>query len=239
MAGARLVGAAALILAVAAALSAALMAPSARTADTEAPPGAGKNWLPNEDWVVRHWIPFEERQLYRELGVRKHEVFEWLDDYDHTIASLARRQGVDPSTLIARLIRPWKGSVSREQLTTLRSRTRRTMTQSHLSRHLLFHVFHNRHIGRNAESFFGVSHATWWKLRSSGHTVLEVARRGGRSERQVRRALLPFLERELRMGVKRNMTPRRQARAFLATQRKKLRTWMRENRLRVAEDEQH
>ena len=227
------------IVSTAAAVIALLLASSLPAADTEAPPGAGKNWLPNEDWVVRHWIPFEERRLYRELGVRKHEVFKWLDDYDHTIASLARRQGVDPDVLIQRLVRPWKGKVGREQYLLLRERTRRTMTQSHLSRHLLFHVFHNRHIGRNAKRFFGVSHATWWRLRSSGHTVNEVARRGGRSERQVRRALLPFLERELRMGVKRDMTPRRQARAFLGAQRKKLRTWMRENRLRVPEHEQH
>lgn len=239
MAGARVAISAVAILAVAAALSALLIAPPAHTADTEAPPGAGKNWLPNEDWVIRHWIPFEERRLYAALKVRKHEVFTWLDDYDHTIASLARRQGVDPSALIRRLVRPWKGRVSRRQYLLLRSRTRRTMTQSHLSRHLLFHVFHNRRIGRNAKRFFGVSHATWWKLRSSGHTVLEVARRGGRSERQVRRELLPFLERELRVGVKRNMTPRRQARAFFRTQRSKLRAWMRENRLRVPEHEQH
>jgi hypothetical protein len=222
-----------------AALAVLLLAPSPQAADTEAPPGAGKNWLPNEDWVVRHWIPFEERTLYRELRVRKHEVFKWLDDYDHTIASLARRQGVDPSALIRRLMRPWKGKVGREQYLLLRERTRRTMTQSHLSRHLLFHVFHNRRIGRNAKRFFGVSHATWWRLRSSGLTVNEVARRGGRSEREVRRDLLPFLERELRVGVKRDMTPRRQARAFLKTQRSKLKTWMRENRLRVPEHEQH
>lgn len=240
MAGARLFLSAGVIVAVAAVLSAALLtAPPARTADTEAPPGAGKNWLPNEDWVIRHWIPFEERTLYRELGVHKHFVFRWLDDYDHTIAGLARLRGVDPNALIRRLVRPWKGKVSRKQYLLLRSRTRRTMTQSHLSRHLLFHVFHNRRIGDNAPKIFGVSKYTWWDMRRNGRTVMEVARRGKRSERQVLRELLPFLERELRVGAKRDMTPRQQARAFFRTQRSKLRTWMRENRLRVPEHEQH
>jgi hypothetical protein len=239
VAGGRLVISAMAILAAAAALSAVLIAPPARTADTEAPPGAGKNWLPNEDWVIRHWIPFEERRLYAALGVRKQFVFKWLDDYDHTIAGLARLRGIDPNSLIHRLVRPWKGKVSRKQYLRLRSRTRRTMTQSHLSRHLLFHVFHNRRIGDNARTIFGVSKYTWWDMRRSGRTVMEVARRGKRSERQVLRELLPFLERELRVGVKRDMTPRRQARAFYRTQRAKLRTWMRENRLRVPEHEQH
>jgi hypothetical protein len=239
VAGARLGVAAVAMLAVAAVIAAAVGAPAGRTADTEAPPGAGKNWLPNEDWVIRHWIPFEERRLYSALGVRKHEVFKWLDDYDHTIAGLARLRGIDPNALIRRLVRPWKGRVDRRQYLLLRSRTRRTMTQSHLSRHLLFHVFHNRRIGDNARTIFGVSRYTWWDMRRSGRTVMEVARRGKRSEREVLRELLPFLERELRAGVKRNMTPRRQARAFYATQRSKLRTWMRENRLRVPEDEQH
>jgi len=220
-------------------LSALLAAAPASTQDTEAPPGAGKNWLPKEDWVIRHWIPFDERELYSALRVRRHDVFKWLDDYDHTIAGLARSRGVDPTKLLDRLVRRWKGRVDDEQFALLRSRTRRTMTQSHLSRHLLFHVFHNRRIGQNAERFFGVDHRTWWKMRSSGHTVLEVARKGGRTERQVRKALLRFLAREQRIGVKRLLTPRRQARRFYGVQRRQLTKWMRDNRLRVPEDHQH
>ena len=228
------------ILVLAAASAASLAgAPASHAQDTEAPPGADKNWLPSEDWVIRHWIPFDERRLYSALRVRRHDVFRWLDDYDHTIAGLARRQGVNAEKLVRRLVRPWRGKVGPKRYALLRSRTRRVFTQSHMSRHILFHVFHNRRIGDNAPAFFGVDRYTWWDMRRSGHTVMEIARRGGRSERSVRKALLRFLEREQRVGVKRLLTPRRQARRIYGVQRRQLTKWIRDNRLRVPEEHQH
>jgi hypothetical protein len=227
------------VLVAVAALSALPAAAPALAQDTDAPPGAGKNWLPSEDWVIRHWIPFDERRLHRALRVRRHDVFRWLDDYDHTIAGLARRQGLNAERLVRRLVRPWRDTVGSKRYALLRSRTRRVLTQSHLSRHLLFHVFHNRRIGENAPALFGVDKYTWWDMRRSGHTVMEVARRGGRGERQVRKRLLRFLAREQRVGVKRLLTPRRQARRLYGTQRRLLKRWMRENRLRVPDGHRH
>jgi hypothetical protein len=222
-----------------AALIALLAAAPARAQDSEAPPGADVNWLPREDWVVRHWIPFDERELYAALRVSRMDVFHWLDSHEHTIAGLARRRGVSPAALVDRLVRRWRGRAGFEHYALLRSRTRRTMTQSHLARHLLFHVFHNKRIGQNAQFFFGVDHRTWWEMRSSGHTVLEVARRGGRTETSVRERLLRFLAREQRVGVKRLLTPKRQAKRILGVQRRQLVKWLRDNRLRVPEEHQH
>ncbi|MDP9293388.1 MAG: hypothetical protein M3O90_03015, partial [Actinomycetota bacterium] len=28
--------------------------------DSDAPPGAPPHWLPNEPWVMQHWLPYDE-----------------------------------------------------------------------------------------------------------------------------------------------------------------------------------
>lgn len=122
---------------------AAIVAAGADARDSEAPPGKGHNWLPCDDWVMLHWVPFDEPDLYRVLGIGRFAVLRWLrDDNHHTLAQLVRRRGMDPRALAARLVEgrgPQPGQVSVREL---RDRVERTLTQGHLAQHLLFHRFH-------------------------------------------------------------------------------------------------
>jgi hypothetical protein len=215
-----------------AAIAVLVFASAAQGADTAAPAGAGVNWLPHEDWVIRHWVPFEERALYSILRVSRGTVFHWLADHDRTIASLAGARGLTARRLADRLVTRGAGGARRGLL---RSRTLRTLTQSHLARHLLFHVFHNRRIGFDAPRIFGVGWSRWWHMRRSGHTVLEVARCGRRTVTHARRMLWRTLVREQRIGVARELTSPSQARRLLGEQRRELPSWFGRNRLRVPE----
>ena len=51
-------------------LAACLTPASAQAHDSLAPLGASHNWLPEEEWVGRHWIPFDEQALKAELGLK-------------------------------------------------------------------------------------------------------------------------------------------------------------------------
>ena len=42
---------------------------STRAADSDAPPGAPADWLPHEDWVMKHWLPYKETTMLRLLGI--------------------------------------------------------------------------------------------------------------------------------------------------------------------------
>ena len=33
--------------------------PQTKSLDSEAPPGAPPHWLPNETWVMQHWLPYD------------------------------------------------------------------------------------------------------------------------------------------------------------------------------------
>ena len=60
--------------------------------DSDAPPGAEKHWLPNEEWVNQLWLPFEEQRLYDALGKTRGEVFRWVRiDASNTLAQLGAR----------------------------------------------------------------------------------------------------------------------------------------------------
>ena len=70
-----------------------VLAAPARAHDSLAPAGAGHNWLPDEEWVHRHWLPFDERELEAALGLRRRELEAYLYDDHHTLAELARARG--------------------------------------------------------------------------------------------------------------------------------------------------
>jgi hypothetical protein len=50
----------------------------ARARDSDAPPGAPDTWLPDEAWVGEHWIPYDERDLYRVLEIDQAGLVGWL-----------------------------------------------------------------------------------------------------------------------------------------------------------------
>src|SRR4051812_2889461 len=118
-----------------AALLALLVPITARAADSHAPKGARGDWLPRTEWVMSSWLPYDEARLYALLDVDRPTVDAWLDDH-RTLGELARRHGVHSLRgLAAQLVAPRGGAV-------LRARALDTLTQPHLARHVLFHVFH-------------------------------------------------------------------------------------------------
>src|SRR4051794_3558280 len=128
--------AASLVLAVAAVLAAAPGA-SAHSEDSLAPAGAPPHWLPPAPWVYNHWLPFDERRLYRLLRVDRGDVWQQLRDDRHTLAELAARRGrPDTERLAAQLVAPWERRIDGARLRTLQHRALRTLTQGHLSQHL-------------------------------------------------------------------------------------------------------
>jgi len=74
--------------------------------DSLAPPGAAHNWLPHYDWVYLHWVPFDEADLDRKLGIDTRGLYAWLRNDHRTLAQLARRKGLDPKELVEELIAP-------------------------------------------------------------------------------------------------------------------------------------
>src|SRR3954451_3786480 len=111
--------------------------------DSLAPPGAPAHWLPPEDWVYNHWLPYDEGRLYALLGVTRGDIWRQLRDDHHNLAELARAHGwPSPERLAAALVAPRAGEVSPATLRVLRARALRTITQGHLAQHLFFHSLH-------------------------------------------------------------------------------------------------
>src|SRR4051812_17397691 len=79
-----------------------VLPPQTASQDSMAPAGAPPHWLPADRWVMEHWIPFEESELYRLLGVSHYDVWRWLRDDTRNLAELAFRQGWDPAMLADR-----------------------------------------------------------------------------------------------------------------------------------------
>ena len=156
--------------------------PGAEAHDSLAPEGSPHTWLPQEDWVAYHWIPFDEQTLKRALGLRGRELEAYLYDDHHTLAELAERRGLSVAELADALIAPWRSRVDDQRLALLRDRTLRVLTQGHLAQHLFFHVFHNGGASLNLAEPLGISAARLRARRADGLPLLQIARRQGVSE---------------------------------------------------------
>ena len=83
------------------------VAPRASAHDSLAPrDGSYHRWLPAGRWVSKHWIPYDEARLRELLAVDTPTIYGWLEDDHRTLAHLARRRGVHPRGLAARLVEP-------------------------------------------------------------------------------------------------------------------------------------
>jgi hypothetical protein len=205
------------------AFAAALLPAGAGAADSHAPRGARLDWLPSDEWVMSAWLPFDEARLQTVLKTDHEQLATWLDDH-HTLAQLAARHGVRGSTsaLAHRLVAPRLAHVPRAMRPVLERRARSMLTQAHLSRHVLFHVFHTPAIPRAAPAIFGLSPARFRTLRDSARTPLAIGARGGRSAAHVRGALWALLVARADRGVRRGAMSRTQAAHLLAEQRAQL-----------------
>jgi hypothetical protein len=199
-------------------LAAAAVPAAARATDSHAPHGARGDWLPADEWVMSQWLPYDEASLHHLLHTNRAELAAWLDDR-HTLGQLARKRGLHSMpALAARLVAARGRHLSAARRRVLERRALDTLTQAHLARHVLFHIYHSPAVAASAQSVFGLSAKRYRALRDSGLSPRRIAAAGGRSEARLRAALLRMLAargaRAVRIGA---MSPR-QARTLLSEQ---------------------
>ena len=169
------------------------------------------------------WVPFDEARLQRVLGVGHDEIAAWLDDH-RTLYGLARKHGFRSSsaTLAHRLVAPRLAHAPAARRPVVEARAREMLSQAHLSRHVLLHVFHTPAIPAAARSVFGVSPRRFRELRDGGLTPTRIGAAGHRSAAHVRGALWAVLNARADRGVRTGAMSRAQADHLLAEQREAL-----------------
>jgi Tol biopolymer transport system component len=206
--------------------------PQTTSLDSEAPPGSPPHWLPNETWVMQHWLPFDEERLYSLLHSSRGEVWHWLRDDTRNLAGLARERGWQPEALARELVAPWRGKLSEpSRLALLRSRALRVLTQGHLSQHIFFHSLHQNAIPDNAPAIFGVgSREEFQTLRRSELSPLQICRLNGLSRSHAATSAEQTLRSILERGVRGQAIPQSQADRLLARQLRQLPRWLQQTR---------
>ncbi|HEY1538280.1 MAG TPA: hypothetical protein VGF63_02700 [Solirubrobacteraceae bacterium] len=199
---------------------------TAMAADSHAPKGARGDWLPSSEWVMSDWMPFDEARLYDVLATNRTELMNWLND-KRTLGQFAARHGhANASALVQTLLAPRLRTASPAIARELRSRAMDMLTQAHLARHVMFHIFHTPAIARHAREIFGMGPASYRKLRDSGWSPQRIAAKGGMSLARSRAALRSILVRRGDQGVRVGAMSRRQASALLAHQDADLTAYM-------------
>jgi len=195
--------------------------------DSEAPTKAPAHWLPPEDWVYNHWLPYDEGRLYALIGVTRGEIWRQLRDDRHNLAQLAAKNGwPDPRKLASALVAPRGEDLTLTQGGELRQRALRTLTQGHLSQHLLFHSLHQFAIPSEAPAIFGVTDATFRALRRAEQSPLEIGRLRGRSPSRIQALATGVLRERVRFGTDTGAMSARQGRVLLRRQISQLPRWL-------------
>ena len=208
-------------------LTALLLVPAAaQAADSHAPRGARLDWLPGDEWVMSGWLPYDEARLYTLIHSDRAELDAWLDDH-RTLGQLARRRGWSSQRTLARaLVAPRLKDVRPAMRPVLERRALETLTQAHLSNHVIFHVFHTPAIADHARTIFGLRPATFRRLRDSGLSPTTIAQRGGRSRAGAQARLAELLKARGQRAVKLGAMSRAQAKALYAEQMANLAAFM-------------
>src|SRR3954454_3102905 len=129
---------------------------AAQATDSHAPRAARGDWLPADEWAMSQWLPYDEVTLDHLLHTNRDELATWLDDR-RTLGPLARRRGSRAQRPLAtRLVAARGGHMSPALRRTLERRPLDTLTQAHLARHVLFHIYHSPAIATAAHRLFGV-----------------------------------------------------------------------------------
>jgi hypothetical protein len=195
----------------------------AGAADTHAPKGARLDWLPTDEWVMSAWMPFDEARLDVVVKTDHAELVGWLDDH-RTLLALAHAHGVRGTTaqIAHALVAPRLASVRPALRPVLERRAQTMLTQAHLSRHVIFHVFHTPAIPENARAVFGVSPARFRALRDRALTPVAIGAAGGRGAAHVRGALWALLVARADRGVRVGAMSRAEAKWLLSEQKEQL-----------------
>jgi hypothetical protein len=216
-----------LLTAVLAVLAGALTAAPAHATDSHAPAGARADWLPSAEWVMSSWLPYDETRLDALLRTDRAELSHWLDDR-RSLGDLARRRGWrDLDRLAGALVAPRRGQVSAATFRALRRHARDTLTQPHLARHVLFHVFHTSALVTAAPRVFGMSPARFRTLRDTGMSPQRIAARGTLPAADLRVRLDAFFVGRARRAVATRATSGAQAAHLLDLQRADLARFVR------------
>jgi hypothetical protein len=212
-----------LVLAIAALLT---LPAAASAADSHAPHGARLDWLPSDEWVMSSWLPYDEARLYELVHTDRTEVDAWLDDH-RTLGQLARKHGWSSQRKLAHaLVAPRLHAVRPAMRPVLERRALDTLTQAHMSNHVIFHVFHTPAIANHARTVFGVTPATFRKLRDSGLSPIAIAKRGGRTAAGTQQRLAALLKARGQRAVRLGAMSGAQAKALYAEQMASLRAFM-------------
>lgn len=180
--------------------------------------GSRGDWLPAATWVMSSWLPYDEARLQAILGVDREDLDAWLDDR-RSLGQLAALHGYrDLPAFAARLVAPRATDHGATSMARLRARALDTLTQPHLARHVLFHVYHSSRLARDARRVFGVSPARYRRLRDRGWTPVRIAYAGGVSPTALRGHLHTFFARRARLGRQAGAMSARQAARLLAIQ---------------------
>jgi hypothetical protein len=199
---------------------------TAAAADSDAPKGARGDWLPRSEWVMSSWLPFDEARLYGVLDTDRTELANWLDDR-RTLGQFAARQGfANRRALADRLVAPRLRGATPAMRRRLRARSMDMLTQAHLARHVLFHIYHTPAIPRHAQEIFGISPARYRRLRDSGWSPQRIAARGGRTLTASREALRTILRKRDDQAVRAGAMSTRQAQTLLGYQEAGLDAYM-------------
>ena len=143
-----------------------VFAAPARAHDDSLPPGPGATGLPDQEWVHRHWLPFDERELEAALGLRGRELRGVPVRRPSHVGGARPYAGRLLGGPVGRLVARAVGDVS--QRAVLRGRTVRVLTQGHLAQRLFFHVFHGLELHPHAEHLFGMPADAYRSLRDGG-----------------------------------------------------------------------
>jgi hypothetical protein len=195
----------------------------ARAADSLAPPGAPRSWLPHEDWVLEHWLPYDQNTLFRLLGVNLEQVRNYFESEPSapavpTLAALARSRGLNVQVLAHELVAAWHPRVSRAQYALLLNRAMRSLTQGHLMQHMLFHPFHDTALFRASPQVFGVTGHDLNLDLAQGLSHAEIGYQHGRTYQQMASSAISVLRAEEAVGIREHLTPASEAQAELAYQ---------------------
>ena len=202
---------------------------SSTATDPEAPHHAPAHWLPNEEWVWQHWLPYDEGRLYGLLHITRGDLWRQMRDDSRTVMQLAERRGwkAGAGALATALIAPRRARVSPARYRQLRSRARRTLTQGHLAQHIFFHSLHQGVIPDRAAQIFGVeSTNALQRLRRAELSPLQIARLHGRSSEDTKAAAVAALRERARTGVRTGQIPAKQAAILLDRQLRQLPRWL-------------
>src|SRR3954454_441798 len=191
---------------------------AAQATDSHAPHGARGDWLPADEWVMSQWLPYDEATLDHLLHTNRDELASWLDDH-RTLGALARKRGFRSQRALAkRLVAARGGHMGPALRRTLERRALDTLTQAHLARHVLFHIYHSPAIAAAAPRVFAMSAAHYRKLRDTGLSPRRIAAAGGRTQAQLRAALLVLSREREAHAVRIGAMSARQARTLRAEQ---------------------